>query len=103
VLKRFWKQIFISPSFSAVKVLWQTFQLARPKILDWAWQQYTPPPQCCWGGTSTTERTFHFCWRVKSSYKLVLNWFEWSLPATNLSLLPLVISSWVMFCACVHV
>ncbi len=39
----------------------------------------------------------------KSSFKLVLNWFQWSLPATNLSLLPLVISSRVMFCACVHV
>jgi hypothetical protein len=55
----------------------------------------------CWGGT--TERTFHYCWRVKSSFKLGWNWFEWNLPATNLSLLLLVISSWVIFCACVHV
>jgi hypothetical protein len=33
-----------------------------------------------WGGT--TERTFHYCWRVKSSFKLVLNRFEWNLAAT---------------------
>ncbi len=41
----------------------------------------------------TTERTFHYCWRVKSSFKLVLNRFEWNLAATYWSLLPLVISS----------
>ncbi len=55
----------------------------------------------CWGGT--TETTFHYCWRVKSSFKLAWNWFEWKLPATDLSLFPLAISSRVLFCACVHV
>jgi hypothetical protein len=77
--------------------------------------QYTPRPSAhppkkprfvCfpgfpWGGT--TERTFHYCWRVKSSFKLVWNWFERHPPATNVSLLPLVISSRLMFCTCVHV
>ncbi len=27
-------------------------------------------------GGGTTERTFHYCWRVKSSFKLVWNWFD---------------------------
>ena len=45
MLKRYRKKIFHKPIIlTAVKVLWQTFQLARPKILDWAWKQYTLPP-----------------------------------------------------------
>jgi hypothetical protein len=56
----------------------------------------------CHARGGTTETTFHYCWRVKSSFELVGNWFEWNLPATHLSLLPLVISSRVMFYACVR-
>jgi len=43
-LKGVERKIFINKPiiFTALKVLWQTFYLARPKILDWAWKQYHP-------------------------------------------------------------